>query len=74
MILNLNLNLQLADQTPIPVILYSVPGNTSIDMPPDVIVKLSSHPNIIGLKESGGDVSTVQSISVVATFQIYGSK
>ena len=38
------------------MILYSVPGNTTIDMPIDVVVQLSSHPNIIGLKDSGGNV------------------
>nr|XP_002735311.2 PREDICTED: 4-hydroxy-2-oxoglutarate aldolase, mitochondrial-like [Saccoglossus kowalevskii] len=48
---------KVADESPIPVILYSVPGNTTIDLPVDVAVNLSSHPNIIGMKESGGDVS-----------------
>lgn len=48
---------KVADASPVPVILYSVPGNTGLDLSPEVIVKLSSHPNIIGLKESGGDVS-----------------
>jgi len=48
---------QVADSSPIPVILYSVPANTGIDLPADCIIKLSSHPNIIALKDSGGDVS-----------------
>ena len=47
---------QVADNSPVPVILYSVPGNTGIDLAPNVIIELSSHPNIIGLKDSGGDV------------------
>ena len=47
---------QVADESRIPVILYSVPANTSIDLDPEVIVKLSEHPNIIGVKDSGGDV------------------
>lgn len=47
---------QVADSSPIPVILYSVPANTGIDLPADCIIKLSSHPNIIALKDSGGDV------------------
>ncbi|XP_023215789.1 4-hydroxy-2-oxoglutarate aldolase, mitochondrial-like [Centruroides sculpturatus] len=46
-----------ADKSPIPIILYSVPPNTSLDLSASVIIKLSSHPNIIGLKDSGGDVS-----------------
>ena len=48
--------LQVADASPVPVILYSVPGNTTIDMPIDIVVQLSSHPNIVGLKDSGGNV------------------
>ena len=48
---------QVADSSPVPVILYSVPSNTTIDLSPDVIVSLADHPNIIGLKDSGGDVS-----------------
>lgn len=47
---------QVADSSPIPVILYSVPANTGIDLPAECIIKLSSHPNIIALKDSGGDV------------------
>ena len=39
------------------MILYSVPGNTGVDLPADIIIKLADHPNIIGIKESGGDVS-----------------
>lgn len=48
---------KVADESPVPVILYSVPGNTGIDLSPDVIIKLSSHPNVIGVKDSGGDVA-----------------
>ena len=50
---------QVADASPIPVILYSVPANTGIDLPAECVVKLSSHPNIIGLKDSGGDVCKI---------------
>lgn len=33
-----------------------MPANTSIDMSVELCVDLASHPNIIGLKDSGGDV------------------
>jgi len=48
-----------ADQSTIPVILYSVPANTTLDLPIDVVTKLSAHPNIIGIKDSGGDISKI---------------
>lgn len=54
---------KVADASPVPVILYSVPANTGLDLSPDVVVKLSSHPNIIGLKESGGDVSKLGALA-----------
>lgn len=46
-----------ADASPVPVILYSVPGNTGLDLGTDAVRVLASHPNIIGLKDSGGDVT-----------------
>lgn len=47
----------MADSSPIPVILYSVPANTNVDIAPEVAIHLASHPNIIGMKDSAGDVS-----------------
>merc|ERR1711936_1020821 len=51
-----------ADTSPIPVVLYSVPANTTIDLPVEIVVKLSKHPNIIGIKESGGDITKIGSM------------
>ena len=48
---------RVADASPIPVLLYSVPANTGIDLPAPVAVSLAKHPNIIGMKDSGGDVA-----------------
>lgn len=51
--------LQVADSSPVPVVLYSVPANTGLELPLDAVVRLSQHPNILGLKDSGGDVREV---------------
>ena len=48
-----------ADASRIPIILYSVPANTGIDLAADTIIRLARHPNIIGIKESGGDVAKI---------------
>ncbi|KAM8911967.1 4-hydroxy-2-oxoglutarate aldolase, mitochondrial isoform 3-T4 [Lycaon pictus] len=48
---------KVADLSPIPVVLYSVPANTGLDLPMDAVVTLSQHPNIVGIKDSGGDVT-----------------
>ncbi len=45
-----------ADHSPIPVMLYNVPRNTGVDLPLESVVRLSGHPNIVGIKESGGDL------------------
>ncbi|XP_021361197.1 4-hydroxy-2-oxoglutarate aldolase, mitochondrial-like isoform X3 [Mizuhopecten yessoensis] len=50
---------KVADNSSIPVLLYSVPANTNITIPPAVVVELSKHPNIIGLKDSGGDITSI---------------
>ncbi|KFP89517.1 hypothetical protein N311_05641, partial [Apaloderma vittatum] len=43
--------------SPIPVVLYSVPANTGLDLPLEAVLTLAQHPNIVGIKDSGGDVS-----------------
>ncbi len=45
-----------ADASPIPVILYNVPSNTGVDMAAAPVIKLARHPNIIGIKDSSGDL------------------
>ncbi|NXX38716.1 HOGA1 protein, partial [Tricholaema leucomelas] len=48
---------EVADASPIPVVLYSVPANTGLDLPLEAVLILAQHPNIIGIKDSGGDIS-----------------
>ncbi|XP_072527771.1 4-hydroxy-2-oxoglutarate aldolase, mitochondrial [Salminus brasiliensis] len=53
---------QVADSSPVPVVLYNVPANTFLDLPVDAVVQLSHHPNIVGLKDSGGDITRISLI------------
>jgi 4-hydroxy-2-oxoglutarate aldolase len=48
-----------ADRSPLPVLLYSVPPFTAYDLPTEMVMELSSHPNIIGIKESSGNVEKI---------------
>lgn len=61
-----------ADESPIPVLLYSVPQFTGIALEPPEISVLAEHPNIIGIKDSSGNVQRVaETIATVATeFQV----
>ena len=49
-----------ADRSPLPVLIYNVPRFTGYDMPAEVVIELAGHPNIIGIKESGGDVEKIR--------------
>jgi len=44
----------IAESTPLPLFLYSVPGVTGYDLPAEYAAELSAHPNIVGLKDSAG--------------------
>ena len=48
---------QVADASPIPVLIYNVPANTGIDMPAEAIIYLARHPNIVGMKDSSGNLA-----------------
>jgi 4-hydroxy-2-oxoglutarate aldolase len=51
-----------ADASPIPVLLYSVPQFTGITLETPEIVTLAAHPNIIGIKDSSGNIQRVAEI------------
>ncbi|HEY81316.1 MAG TPA: dihydrodipicolinate synthase family protein [Caldilineae bacterium] len=51
--------LALADRSPIPILLYTVPAFTAYDLPVDLIEELAQHPNIVGIKDSSGDLKRV---------------
>ena len=53
---------ELADHSPIPILLYNVPKFTHINMAADFVARLSEHPNIVGLKDSSGNVIQLQEI------------
>ena len=46
---------KIGDAVAIPQILYNVPGRTSVDMLPETVQRLSTHNNIIGIKEASGN-------------------
>jgi 4-hydroxy-2-oxoglutarate aldolase len=48
-----------ADRSPLPVIIYNFPQATGYDIPAEIVIELAEHPNVIGIKESSGDVEKV---------------
>ena len=52
----------IAEATPLPLILYNVPGRTSVNMTAETTVRLSHVGNIVGIKEASGDLAQITRI------------
>ena len=46
-----------ADSTPLPIVVYNVPGRTGVNVEPATLARLAPIPNIVGVKEASGNVS-----------------
>ncbi len=53
----------IADSVNIPMILYSVPGRTGVNIKPNTVLELSRHPNIVAIKEASGNISQCAEIA-----------
>lgn len=52
----------LADQSKIPVIIYNIPRNTGISVESNLLIELSEHVNIAGIKDSSGNLSLLEEV------------
>lgn len=64
---------EIADAIQIPMILYSVPSRTSVNIEPSTVVELAKHPMIQGLKEASGNIAQVVEIArlIPEGFKLY---
>ena len=64
---------EVADVSPLPVFLYSVPIVTAYSLPLDAIWELAQHPNVVGMKDSSGDAIRLQRMlaELPADFALY---
>ncbi|MBK6264135.1 4-hydroxy-tetrahydrodipicolinate synthase [Marivirga sp. S37H4] len=53
----------IADVSPVPVILYNVPGRTASNINAETTIRLARHPNIIGIKEASGNMEQCMRIA-----------
>jgi 4-hydroxy-tetrahydrodipicolinate synthase len=53
---------EIADQVPIPVILYNVPGRTGVNLLPETVARLAAVPNIVGIKEASGSLKQIMDL------------
>jgi 4-hydroxy-2-oxoglutarate aldolase len=60
--------LAVADASPIPVMIYNMPGNTAgLDLDAETVITLSTHPNIVGMKDSSGNVAKLAEVVASVT-------
>ncbi len=48
---------RIADESPLPILLYNVPQFTNVSLSADTIHRLAQHTNVLGLKESAGNLA-----------------
>jgi 4-hydroxy-2-oxoglutarate aldolase len=51
-----------ADASPIPVMIYNMPGNSGINLSSNLVVKLTAHKNIVGEKDSSGNIVQISEV------------
>src|ERR1039457_5340724 len=49
-----------ADASPIPILIYSIPQFTGVEVPGELVARLAEHPNICGIKDSWGKLPVVK--------------
>jgi len=52
--------LRVADESPVPVVLYNIPKYMHFRLEPDVVAELSMHENVVGIKDSSGDLALLE--------------
>ena len=56
----------IAEASPLPVMLYNIPGRTGVNMTPETIARLANNcQNIIGVKEASGDLAQMAKIKAL---------
>ena len=50
---------EVADKSKLPIILYTVPRFTGLELPLQTITAMATHPNVVGLKDSSGNMSAI---------------
>lgn len=54
---------RIAEASPVPIILYNIPPMTKLQIAPEAVARVATHPNVMGIKDSGGDLGYFATIS-----------
>ena len=52
----------IADNVPVPIVLYNVPSRTGANLLPETVLRLSRIPNIVGIKEASGSMKQIMDV------------
>jgi len=52
----------IAEEVPIPIVVYNIPGRTGVNLNPDTLARLAKIPNIVGVKEAAGSIKQMSDI------------
>ncbi len=63
----------IAEAVPLPIILYNIPARTGANLEPATVMRLAEIPNIIGIKESSGNLAQITELLTTAprTFKVF---
>ena len=53
---------EIANESPVPVFIYNMPGNTGINLSSSLVAKLSKHANITGIKDTSGNIIQISEL------------
>ncbi|MDP2211797.1 MAG: 4-hydroxy-tetrahydrodipicolinate synthase [Candidatus Aquicultor sp.] len=68
---------EIAKATPLPIIVYNIPGRTARNIEPDTVIKLSEIDTIVGLKDASGDITQTMKIlqaTLPRNFHVYSGE
>ncbi|WP_446923569.1 dihydrodipicolinate synthase family protein, partial [Listeria monocytogenes] len=62
-----------AEASDLPVVIYNIPGRSVVNIEPETIIRLAKLPNIVGVKESSGNLDNISKIIAETSddFQVY---
>lgn len=62
-----------ADDSPLPIVLYNIPALTGEGLSVDLVAQLADHPNIVGLKDTSGDLTFLYDVvrSTPSSFSVF---
>ncbi|EAD3256655.1 4-hydroxy-tetrahydrodipicolinate synthase [Listeria monocytogenes] len=63
----------IAEASDLPVVIYNIPGRSVVNIEPETIIRLAALPNIVGVKESSGNLDNISKIIAETSddFQVY---